>query len=325
MYVLDLFSGIGGFTVGLERAGMRTIGFCEIDPYCRAVIKKHWPGIPIFEDIRGIDAAGLARLGPCIDLICGGFPCQPFSVAGGRKGKQDDRNLWPEMFRVVSLARPAWIIAENVTGLITMALDAVLTDLESIGYATRTLIIPAAAVGAPHRRDRLWIIATDANRQRLRDDEQRPARRWDDVQDIRHAEFADNGTSRNAVADANSRGREVERQPEPSGLESTRRSLADGLCEIRELQHTASSADVSDAGSTRPSIPESAELRGARRRKERGTVAECDWWTLEPGIRGMAHGVRNRVHRLRCLGNSVVPQIPQIIGEAIMKEHHART
>jgi DNA (cytosine-5)-methyltransferase 1 len=156
--VLDLFSGIGGFSLGLERAGFHTAAFCEIDPYCRAVLAKHWPGVPCFEDIRTIDASRLGELGR-IDLICGGFPCQPFSVAGERRAQNDDRHLWPEMRRVIALARPAWVVGENVTGLITLALDDVLADLEGLGYTARPFVIPACAVGAPHRRERVFIVA----------------------------------------------------------------------------------------------------------------------------------------------------------------------
>jgi DNA (cytosine-5)-methyltransferase 1 len=158
MNVLDLFSGIGGFSLGLERAGMRTVAFCERDEFCRAVLAKHWPGVPCFDDIHTLGADGLAGLGP-IDLVCGGFPCQPFSVAGDQRAHQDDRHLWPEMRRVIALQRPAWVIGENVTGIVALALDDVLFDLEALGYATRTFIIPACAVDAQHRRDRVWIIA----------------------------------------------------------------------------------------------------------------------------------------------------------------------
>ena len=119
MRVLDLFSGIGGFSLGLERAGMETIAFCEIDPYCRKVLAKHWPGVPIYEDVRELDATGLGR----IDLVCGGYPCQPFSQAGKRVGAEDDRHLWPAMLEVIKAARPAWVIGENVAGHISMGLD----------------------------------------------------------------------------------------------------------------------------------------------------------------------------------------------------------
>ena len=155
MRVLDLFSGIGGFSLGLERAGMETAAFCEVDPFCRKVLKKHWPDVPCHEDIRKLTGADI---GP-VDVICGGYPCQPFSTAGKRGGAEDDRHLWPEMFRLVEELRPAWVIGENVTGHVGMGLDDVLSDLESAGYAATPFVIPACAVDAPHRRDRLWIVA----------------------------------------------------------------------------------------------------------------------------------------------------------------------
>lgn len=158
MHVLDLFSGIGGFSLGLERAGMRTVAFCEKDEYCRAVLRKHWPDVPCFDDIHSLDADRLGRIGR-IDLVCGGFPCQPFSVAGKQRGKEDDRHLWPEMCRVIALARPTWVICENVTGIISLALDDVLSDLDGMRYTARTFVIPAVAVRAPHRRPRVWIVA----------------------------------------------------------------------------------------------------------------------------------------------------------------------
>jgi len=152
---IDLFSGIGGFSLAGEWAGFRTIVFCEKNKFCQRVLKKHWPKIPIVPEIRDFD--GTKWQGAT--LLTGGFPCQPFSVAGKRRGENDDRYLWPEMFRVISEARPAWVLAENVAGIIHLALDKVLTDLESEGYKTETFIIPACAVNAPHRRDRVWIIA----------------------------------------------------------------------------------------------------------------------------------------------------------------------
>ena len=154
--VLDLFSGIGGFSLGLERAGMETVAFCEIDPFCQKVLNKHWPDIPIYEDVRTIKDE---YDGEAIELISGGYPCQPFSVAGMQKGKDDDRHLWPAMFDCVKHFRPRWVIGENVAGHINLGLDCVLSDLESEGYETRTFVIPACSVNAPHRRDRVWIIA----------------------------------------------------------------------------------------------------------------------------------------------------------------------
>lgn len=153
--VLDLFSGIGGFSLGLERAGMKTVTFCEIDPFCRRVLQKHWPDVPIHEDVKKLNAESISE---SVDLICGGYPCQPFSFAGKRRGAEDDRHLWPEYLRLIQEIRPRWIIAENVAGHINMGLDEVLSDLESENYQSWTFIIPACAVDAQHRRDRVWII-----------------------------------------------------------------------------------------------------------------------------------------------------------------------
>jgi len=153
--VLDLFSGIGGFSLGLERAGMTTVAFCEIEPFCRAVLKKHWPDVPQFEDVRKLRGEDV---GP-VDLVCGGYPCQPFSTAGKRGGAEDDRHLWPEMRRLIEELKPTWVLGENVAGHVSLGLDEVLSDLETLGYASRPFVIPACAVDAWHRRDRVWIVA----------------------------------------------------------------------------------------------------------------------------------------------------------------------
>lgn len=152
---LDLFSGIGGFALAAGRTGFTTKAFCEKDHYCRAILKNHWPDTPIIEDIRDFRGMDYGRIG----LLTGGFPCQPFSQAGKQRGKDDDRYLWPEMLRVISEARPTWVVGENVFGLINLALEQVHSDLEATGYEVETLVIPAAGVDAPHRRDRCWIIA----------------------------------------------------------------------------------------------------------------------------------------------------------------------
>ena len=155
---LDLFAGIGGFALGLEATGhFRTTCFVENEPYCQAVLKHHWPDIPVLGDIRNVRREDLPDPSP--GLICGGFPCQPYSHAGKQRAQDDPRHLWPEMFRLIRECRPTWIVGENVTGLIKLGLDEVLTDLEGEGYATRTFNIPACAVGAPHLRQRLWIVA----------------------------------------------------------------------------------------------------------------------------------------------------------------------
>ena len=154
---LDLFSGIGGFALAAGWAGYRTVGFCEVEDYPRRILSKRFSGVPIHGDIRELDGAAYRG----VTLITGGYPCQPFSQAGKRQGAADDRHLWPEMLRVVKQARPASVLAENVAGHITLGLDEVLADLEAEGYACRAVVVPACAVNAPHRRDRVWVVAND--------------------------------------------------------------------------------------------------------------------------------------------------------------------
>ena len=191
---LDLFSGIGGFALAIDRVFPNAEHtFCEIDPFCQEVLKKHWPNSKIYEDIRiikntiefgcdngkqeeqrniGNERNSSARDGTGIYILTGGFPCQPFSQAGRRKGTDDNRYLWPEMLRVIKEFRPEWVIAENVRGLLTIqqgvVFEQVCLDLEDTGYEVQPLIIPAVAVNAPHRRDRVWFVAhrTDGRRRR---------------------------------------------------------------------------------------------------------------------------------------------------------------
>jgi len=156
--ILDVCSGIGGFSLGLEATGgFDTVAFCEYDEFCRKVLNKHWPDVPIYEDLKEIGNEP-TRLIQEFDLICGGVPCQPFSVAGKKKGKEDDRHLWPYMFKIIKHKKPTWVIVENVGGFVNVALDDVCLDLETEGYATQSFIIPACGVEAPHRRDRIWIL-----------------------------------------------------------------------------------------------------------------------------------------------------------------------
>ena len=156
--ILDLCSGIGGFSLGLEATGgFETVAFCEVEEFCCKVLNKHWPGVPIYNDLKEL-GNDPTRIVQEFDLICGGIPCQPFSVAGKQKGKEDDRHLWPYMFEIVKHKKPAWVIVENVGGFVNVALDDVCLNLEAEGYATQSFIIPACGVEAPHRRDRIWII-----------------------------------------------------------------------------------------------------------------------------------------------------------------------
>lgn len=152
---LDLFSGIGGFALAARWAGIETVGFCEIEEFPRKVLQKNFPGVPIHRDIHDLDGSEYEG----IDLITGGYPCQLFSLAGKRKGAEDDRHLWPEMRRVIAQAKPSWVVCENVYGHVTMGLDEVLADLEGDGYAAQPFVVPACGVGADHKRDRVWVVA----------------------------------------------------------------------------------------------------------------------------------------------------------------------
>jgi DNA-cytosine methyltransferase len=157
---LDLFSGIGGFSLGLEATGgFETVAFCDVEEFPRKVLQKHWPDVKQYKDIKELTYEKLKADGiDTIDIITGGYPCQPFSVAGRKKGEEDPRHLWPEYFRLVKECRPTWVIGENVGGHIKLGLDTVLENLESEGYAVRTFSIPASAVGANHKRERVWIV-----------------------------------------------------------------------------------------------------------------------------------------------------------------------
>ena len=163
--ILDLFSGLGGFSLGLERTGsFETVAFCDNDKYSKLVLQKHWKGVKIYNDVKEITKEKFIADGIQFpDIITGGFPCQPFSVAGKQAGTDDDRHLWPVMFRIIQEFTPRWVIGENVKGLTNIqdgvVFETVCTDLEGAGYEVRTFNIPAAGVGAPHRRERLWIVA----------------------------------------------------------------------------------------------------------------------------------------------------------------------
>ncbi len=155
MRALSLFSGIGGIDLAAEWAGIETVAFCEYADFPRKVLNKHWPNVPIFKDVKKLSKSGLEKAGvidrdKTIKLVHGGFPCQPYSSVGKRKGKDDDRDLWPEMFRIINELRPDWVVGENVANFANMELDRTLFDLENLGYETRTFILPASAVGAWH-------------------------------------------------------------------------------------------------------------------------------------------------------------------------------
>jgi DNA (cytosine-5)-methyltransferase 1 len=243
--VLDLFSGIGGFSLGLERTGgFKTVAFCEIEPFCRRVLNKHWPDVPIYEDVRTLTAERLAADGIGVDVICGGFPCQDISVAGKGAGITGERSgLWSEYARLIGELRPRYVIVENVAALLGRGLDRVLGDLAALGFDAEWRVVGAGDVGAPHVRERMWLVA----------------------------------------------------YPIGAGL-PRHKPFWEGVC--------------STAGKT------STEF-GNR-------VVPCgsEWPQLGAYLR-MGNGRAREVDELRALGNAVVPQIPEIIGRAILQAEAA--
>jgi DNA (cytosine-5)-methyltransferase 1 len=285
MKVLDLFSGIGGFSLALERAGMETVAFCEIEPFCQEVLKKHWPDVPIYEDVRTIAED---YNGETVELICGGYPCQPFSVAGQQKGEEDDRHLWPSMLDCIKKFRPRWVIGENVAGHINMGLDQVLSDLESEGYETRTFVIPACALNAPHRRDRVWIVGYSEHNGSSTTEERRGS---------------------NETGNNNTQGQEQTCKSQGTGRRENNEDVANTSSE--GLQGSKQRGDYEE------------ETCGGQTSAARA-VAKCGsharrHWAVEPDVGRVANGIPRRVDRLKALGNAVVPYIPEMIGTAIME------
>lgn len=244
--VLDLFSGIGGFSLGFEAAGMHTVAFCEVDPFCREWLAQCWPGVPIFPDVRRLDGRAV---GP-IDLVCGGFPCQDVSAAGKGEGLAGKRSgLWFEMLRIVREVRSTWVVIENVTALRTRGADRVLGDLEASGYTCWPFVVGADNLGATHRRKRVWIIGlrlADADRDALREFEQRLAARWADrVCDEGKAVARDDGSG---MADAAEQPFDLGSEDDAEGFDEWAESEGSGsdLADpARELERTA--ADEADA------------------------------------------------------------------------------
>ena len=316
--VLDLFSGIGGFSLGLTRAGMRTIAFCEIEKYPRSILRKHWPTVPIFEDVRNLHAEDLPE---AVDLICGGYPCQPFSLAGKRKGKDDDRHLWPEVVRIIreldaTTGKPTWGIFENVPGLISMGIDTVLSDLENEGYAAWPFIIPACAVNAPHRRDRVWIVAhakRPERRQKLRPCD---GLAGTDGVPQRQEGASGPGACGEVFADTSGDARDT-RRTEPEGQQRQAR-IADGGNEFLADADNHGPQDRGELGEQeagrQATTGNGHDFAGSNFEQ----LTTTEWITL-PGVRARNARLPNRVARLKALGNAVVPQIPELIGKIIME------
>jgi DNA (cytosine-5)-methyltransferase 1 len=209
MKSLELFAGIGGIALAAEWAGIETVAFCERDPFCQKVLRKHWSNVPIFDDVKTLNIQALEERGIDvgeIELISGGFPCQPWSEAAGdkAKGKDDERHLWPEMFRLIYEIRPTWVVGENVANFARMGLDDTLSDLESIGYKTQSFIIPACAVQAPHERKRTFIVAYSDSKRNDSEKEYRTDRnREKEVQERKYTQCKPSNKTKTIVSGTN--------------------------------------------------------------------------------------------------------------------------
>jgi DNA (cytosine-5)-methyltransferase 1 len=367
--VLDLFSGLGGFSLGLERTGyFKTIAFCEIDKYCSLILDKHWKGIKIYNDVRKINKEQFDTDGiEYPDIITGGFPCQPFSVAGKQKGTGDDRHLWPEMFRIIKTFKPKFVIGENVKGLINIqdgvVFETVCTDLESEGYEVQAFNIPAAGVGAPHRRERIWILATLGNSELNGSSTTKITRSIIETSNNNKEgenatrEFEGTSKSRNSQDVANTESERTRsnnegirqgisgtnRGQETIGtkeyVENSRRTLQQGTVfqgenenEIRKgnADQSKRSSSSSEYDVANPSSEQSHSNDNGQEQREISQQEQIElggrssgtlWpsnWEFEPNVGRVANGIPGRVHRLKGLGNSIIPKIAEEIGKAII-------
>ena len=295
---VDLCSGIGGFALGFQWAGLSPQPqlFCDIEPWCRKILQQHWPNVPVASDVKEL-ASDPERFVPDCDILTAGYPCQPFSFAGKRKGEEDDRHIWPHILKIIAFKRPTWCIFENVYGHISLGLDSVLSDLEAEGYTTRTFVVPACGVNAPHKRNRLWIVAyTNSPRQRSGEGEPRASQEGNNT-----------GWIREDVSDTNSK-------------------------RLQEHGHSKPTVTVSEGGSDVPN-PKSIGVQGLWSSWEQESHAHEGQevsvrnseggrqtiWDVEPNVGRVAHGIPKRVDRIKGLGNAIVPQIAQRIAWTIME------
>jgi len=327
---LSLFSGIGGIDLGLDRAGMTCVGQVEIDPFGRAVLEKHWPGVARYADVRTVTGDEFGS----VDLVAGGFPCQPVSVAGKGLAQADDRWLWPECARLVAKLRPRWCLFENVPGLRGRGADFVLGDLEALGYACRALVVGAEHVGAPHKRHRVWIVAN------AKDADRRPE------------PTQDGGSEKGRGRSGSSMGGDADLADASGPRLEERRDGALGAGE----EHALPAGGGRISWPARPGQPQHgwerprlidfmADANGAPLRDESGRCGWAGWpgaaadrhdgaaggqGDAQRRVGSTAHGLpaglvrlarRHNRNTLKAAGNAVVPAVVELIGRAILAAH----
>lgn len=323
---LSLFSGIGGLDLAAEWAGIETVGQCEWAEYPTKVLEKHWPDAPRWKDIRTLTGESFyERTGRrTVDIISGGFPCQPFSVAGKQRGKEDDRYLWPEMVRVIKELRPTWIVGENVAGIVRMALPDILSELEACGYRTRTFLVPACAIGARHRRYRVAIVGYSEHNglssAAISGSSQTASSRQQKRQET-SCELEGASKSRNSEDVANTKSKCEGRLC--FGTEQEKPRFVGGgeyICDTTSERLSDGSNKPMGGQGTQEPESERSMRRSAESRLGRMVNGISDWmdgdldflinhyWDEEPDIPRIATGIEHRIDRLKCLGNAVVPQ-----------------
>ena len=318
--LLDLFSGIGGFSLGLESTGyFETIAFVEKDKFCQQVLKKNFKDIPIESEVRDVKGDRYAA-----DIVCGGFPCQPFSVAGKRKGTDDDRYLWDETIRIVRECKPRWFIGENVEGIINiqegMVLRQVCDDLEKEGFEVQCLVIPASGIGAWHQRKRVWILAYSEHNGSHRSkgnetiESSNQSKEWlfiRDDQDVSNTDsFGHRGWSSKGCA--NERWSFLPREQEGREMGS----------EAQRCDDIASNSNSERLQGYR--LQSKLETKTTEVNTNRSSEEQYTWWQTQSTFCGVPHGIsyeldKSRANRIKSLGNSIVPLIARELGLAIIK------
>lgn len=313
---LDLCSGIGGFSLGLERAGVsQPVLFCDTDEWCRKVVAKHWPDVPIAHNVKEL-VNDPDKIPDC-DIITCGFPCQPFSVAGKQKGAEDDRYIWSYINEIIALKRPTWVVLENVYGIIKLELDKVQFDLESQGYASRAFVVPAFGVNAPHKRDRVWIVGYSehdgSSATKVRRGSAAPC---PDGKERQKQTQQSEGTSRSGDDAKVEGGTKPEAMGNSPDDRCNRRSTTTGRERLQDKQDQPGLEVWGEPSRPSEEVASGGERGSTESRLDRMVDGLPDW-VDEPDIPRVTPVAVDRTNRLIGLGNAIVPSIAMQIGLAI--------